>query len=76
MLTQTQKDVLEAIQGKLIRGDIKVISEATGFTTVYVGNVLSPSNDAFNQEIVDTAVKIVERRDQVNKNHLKKLTQA
>jgi NACalpha-BTF3-like transcription factor len=74
MLTQTQIEILTVLQGKLVHGDITLIAEKMGFSRVHVSNVLNPSSENFNQDIVDEAVKLVTEREQVNKNTLKKLT--
>lgn len=76
MLSETQSALLKTIQDKLVRGDIGDISESTGKSRVYVSNVLSPSNDSYNEEIVTAAVRIIEKREQDTKKLLKKITPA
>jgi hypothetical protein len=74
MLTRTQIEILTVLNKKLVHGDIKSIVDKTGFSRVHVSNVLNPSSENFNQDIVDEAVRLVTEREQVNKNTLKKLT--
>jgi len=73
-LTNTQKELLSTIQSKIARGDIKEISENTGFTREYVGKVLNPLSDTYNESIVNEAVRIIGMREQNTNKMLKKLT--
>lgn len=72
-LTNDQTEVLQRINNKLVKGDIRDISKTTGFTRVYVSKVLSPNRDAYNADIVNVAVDIIATRDQLTKNLLIKL---
>lgn len=71
---QTNILVLERIQSKIIRGDIKLIAESTGFTRQYVGEVLSTQSTTYNEFIVNEAVKVIGLREQNTKKNLKKLS--
>lgn len=75
-LTNTQIELLSTIQSKIARGDIKEISENTGFTREYVGKVLNPFSGTYNESIVNEAVKIIGNREQNTNKMLKKLTSA
>lgn len=75
-LTKTRLELLENIQGKLVRGDIKEIAKNTGLTREYVSKVLSTDTNTYNEEIVNEAVRIIAFREQITKNLLKKLTVA
>lgn len=76
MLSQTQKEILEAIQKGLVRGDIGKIAKKTKHSTVWVSNVLSVNTEAYNQKIVDEAVSLIEKRKQDTKKAFKKLQAA
>lgn len=72
-LTQTQTQVLEKIQANLKRNDIGSIAEKTGLSRVWVSKTLSLAYDDYNEDIVREAVNIINKREQVNKELLKKL---
>ena len=74
-LTETQIKILEGIQGNLRKGDVKEITKKTGLTREYVGKVLRPGNDFFNEDVVTEAVKIISVREQFNKKLLNKLSE-
>lgn len=76
MLSETQTEILKNLKRKLVRGDIGKIAEATGLTTVSVGNTLSLSTDIYNEDVVAEAVRIIEKREQDNEKILKKLQAA
>lgn len=73
ILSSTQIELLQSIRNRLIRGDIGEIASSVGMTREYVGKVLSPSSDTYNEEIISEAVKIIERREQDTKKLLKKV---
>lgn len=73
-LNSDQIELLEMIQVKLRRRDIKVIAEKTRFSREYVSTVLSPTIRRFNEDIVNAAVEIISKREQNTKQLLKKLT--
>lgn len=74
-LSQSQIDLLTAIQAKIRRGDITELAKNTGFTREYVGMVLSPTNsDYYNEVIVGAAARMIELREQNTNKLLKKLT--
>lgn len=72
-LTETQITILNGIQSKLIRGDIRDIAKATKKTRAYVSRVLSVSTDRWNIDIVSEAVRIIDQRAQGTKKLLKKV---
>lgn len=76
MLSQTQKEILEAIQKGLVRGDIGKIAKKTKRSTVWVSNVLSLNTEAYNQKIVDAAILLIEKRKQDTKKAHRKLRAA
>lgn len=71
---QTQTEVLEVIQKNLRYGDIKIIARRAGYSVEYTGMVLSVVHSAYNDKIVGEAVKLIEERQQDNKNLLKKIS--
>ena len=73
-LTGIQQEVLQRINGKIIRGDIGAIAEKVGKSPKYVGMVLSPVTDSYNETIVNEAVRIIKDREQNTANNLKVLT--
>ena len=75
-LSNNQLELLRRIQGRIIKGDIKLIASATGLTREYVSMVLSPSSGTYNETIVQEAVNLVSARDQITQNHLNKLNTA
>lgn len=74
-LTETQIKILEGIQANLRKGDVKEITQKTGLSREYVGRVLNLSNDFFNEDVVNEAVKIISAREQFNKKLLSKLSE-
>ncbi|MFT3679474.1 MAG: hypothetical protein QM791_04330 [Ferruginibacter sp.] len=74
ILTPTQKELLENIQAKLVRGDIGKIADSVGRSREFVSRVLSTATDLYNAEIVAEAVRIIELREQDTKKLLKKVT--
>lgn len=72
-LTSTEKELLTGIQARLRQGDIKSISEKTGFSREYVSRVLSVNHDVFDKDIVETAVEIINKRQQDTEKLLKKI---
>jgi DNA-binding phage protein len=73
ILSNAQIELLESIQSKIRRGDISAIAEKTGLTREYVGMVLNPDSDHFNESIITEAVEIIATREQNTKNLLKKI---
>lgn len=65
-MTLSAKDIelLQEIQRKLRRGDITEIAKNTGKTREYVGMVLNPNSDHFNQAIVSEAFDLIYNREQ------------
>ena len=74
-LTETQIKILEGIQANLRKGDVKEITQKTGLSREYVSRVLNLSNDFFNEDVVNEAVKIISAREQFNKKLLNKLSE-
>jgi NACalpha-BTF3-like transcription factor len=72
-LTSTEKELLTGIQERLRQGDIKLISEKTGFSREHVSRVLSINYDVFDKDIVETAVEIINKRQQDTEKLLKKI---
>lgn len=75
-LSKTQIELLEAIQTKIKYGDIGTISERVGLTREYVGMVLNPKSDFFNEDIVKAAIEVFNLREQNTKKLLESLTSA
>lgn len=73
-LTKTQIELLETIQSKMRRGDISSIAEKVGLTKEYVGTVLNPKLDRFNEDIVKEAIELINTREQNTKKLLQTLT--
>lgn len=72
-MTTEQIEILNRINNQMARGDIKKISIKTRLSREYVGKVLNPDSDAFNEKVVDTAIKIIEDRNSKNKRRLSQL---
>lgn len=72
-LSGKQLDILNAIQAKLLLGDIGLIAEKVNMSTVHVSRVLNPKVDIYNEEIVDAAVEIIDARESKLDEHLQKL---
>lgn len=72
-MNQNRIELLQRINRLLVRGDIKGIAETTGFSRDYVGRVLSPFSNTFNEKVVSEAVKIVRIREQNTKKILETL---
>ena len=73
MLSDTQKEILEMLKDRLLHGDIADLAKQTGKSRVYVGKVLNPNADYYNEEIVAAAVELVKNRKQGTENLLKEL---
>ena len=73
ILTSTQKELITSIQQRLRHGDIKLIAGKTGFSREYVGRALSINHTEFHEDIVKTAVDILNKREQDNQKLLEKL---
>lgn len=73
-LSETQNELLKRIESKMQRGDIAAIAEITGMTREYVGMVLNPDSDFYNETIVIEAVKLVTEREQKTKQLLESIT--
>ena len=61
-MIQTKRDLLRELQRHLRYGDKREIAKRTGFTEVYVSMCLNPQNSAYNDEIVEMALSIIEAR--------------
>lgn len=72
-MTKTQEEILQRINERLERGDIKTIAAESGYTRETVGKVLNKDNDWYNQKIVDAAVKVLNKKEAVVKSSLKTL---
>lgn len=75
-LTATQKKLLANIKSKLRRGDTNSIAEITRKSLNYVGMVLNPESDSYNDIIVTEAVKIITEREQNTKKLLQSIAAA
>lgn len=73
-LNETQKELLESIQSKLVYGDMKSIAAKTNKTENYVSMVLSINSDHFNMKIVEAAAEIISTREQTTKRLLESMT--
>ena len=72
-LTINQKQVLDGINGRLIRGDIKAIAASINIHWVTVSRALSVNKDSYDEDIVKAAMKRIAARDQVTQNSLAQL---
>ena len=72
-LTINQKKVLEGINGRLVRGDIDTISIHLKIHRVSVSRALSLNVDSYNEDVVQVAIKLIAKREQVTKNSLAQL---
>lgn len=61
-LSKTELNLLTAIQNRLGYGDISFIAKTLGYSRQYTSQVLSPSNDFYNSEIVEMAFDLVHNR--------------
>jgi len=67
--------IIKAIQEKLRQGDIKAIAETVGFSREYVGKCLNTTYDFYNQDIVDVALQVIQKREEHTAKVLEALTQ-
>ena len=72
-LNVSQIAILERINNKLVRGDIREIVFSVGLSRVTVSNALNVNVDSFNQDIVTAAINLITAREQATKNNLKLL---
>lgn len=63
-MTKLELELITKISANIKSGDIKKIAGKCGYTREYVGKVLNVSNEIYNQEIVDTAINVINERDQ------------
>lgn len=73
-LTKTEIEILETIQSKLKRGDITAIAEKLRLTPEYIGMVLNPKCDRFNEGIVGIAIELISIREQSRKKQLESIS--
>lgn len=72
-LSKTQIEILVNIKSKIRRGDIPIIALKAGKTENYVGMVLNPDSEFFNESIVTEAVNVIAEREQNTQKLLQKL---
>lgn len=72
-LSKTQVEILVNIKSKMRRGDIPSIAEKTGLTENYVGMVLNPKTEFFNEDIVKEAIEVINTREQNTKKLLQSI---
>jgi hypothetical protein len=70
---RTETKILMTLQKQLKQGDIKEISRKTRMSREYVGIVLNPKKFAYNEQIVQTAIEIVKKRQAEKETLLKKI---
>lgn len=75
-LSNTQKEILANIKGKLRRGDANSIAKITSKSLNYVGMVLNPDSDHYNEYIVTEAVRIITEREQSTQKLLETIAAA
>ena len=68
---QSRINLLKELRRHLEYGDNKAIAKRTGFHDVYVSMCLSLNNDAYNEQIVDEAIKLINERNNRVTNQLK-----
>ena len=73
LLTINQRKVLEGINGRLVRGDIKAIAIKCQLHRYTVSKILSVNSDSYNEIVVQAAILIIAKREQVTKNSLAQL---
>lgn len=73
ILTINQKQVLEGINGRLVRGDIKAIAASTNLHWVTVSRALSVNKESYDEDIVQAALIRIAARDQGTQNSLAQL---
>lgn len=73
ILSDNQIQLLKTIKSKLLRGDISDIAKNAGFTREYVGMVLDPSTDTYNDKIVTEAANVIANREQATKTLLENI---
>lgn len=61
-MTKEERGLLIAVNEKLKHGDIIKIAAESNYSREYCGMVLNPTNDHYNQKIVDAAVKVISNR--------------
>ncbi len=67
-LTTNQISILQRVNKQLERGDITKISKRADFTKEYVGKVLNPFSDTYNQEIINAAIELIAEKKQGQKS--------
>ena len=72
-LTQDQTEVLQRINDRLVRGDIREIANTSKMHRYTVSKCLSLNVQSFNQDIVDIAVARIAAREQSTKKSLIKI---
>lgn len=72
-LSTTQLQLLQIIQGKLVKGDVDIIANKTGLTRDYVRMILNPNSGFYKENVITEAVEIITNREQNTENLLKKI---
>lgn len=73
-LTENEIEVLQRINGRLIKGDIRDIAIKAKMHRYTVSLCLSLNSDRFNQKIIDIAIEIIAAREQSTKKSLSKIS--
>ena len=73
-LTENQTEVLQKINERLVKGDIRDIAIKAKMHRYTVSLCLSLNSDRFNQKIIDIAIEIIVAREQITKKSLTKIT--
>jgi len=72
-MTKLEAELVSKISNNLKSGDIKKVAQKSGYTREYVGKALSPSNEIYNQSIVDSAIEVINERESKVKESLKQI---
>lgn len=72
-LSDSQIEILQRINRNIVKGDIKTIANSTGISREYVGKVLNPFTETYNEEVINAAIELIAVREQGRKVMLEKL---
>lgn len=73
-MNERERVIIQSLQRRLRQGDIKKISQATGYSREYVGRCFNILYDCYNQNIIDAAIKVTNEREKATAKFFKALS--
>ena len=73
-LSDNQIEILKNIKSKLPRGSVGLIAKNIEKSPGWVSQALNPDDDTYDEKVVDEAIKIINDKEQKEKELLANLT--